>query len=199
MRLTRLFTTLVLGLGMIAFAQDAGKTDSPKGEKKAEAPKEAKKAEPPKEVKKPVTAIVGADVYTITKGVIRNGIILIQDGKILKVGQDIAIPEGAIRIDAAGKVITPGFVCVSASGVAVGNVVGGGPPTGGPPTPGAAQLQSRVADSLNPFDRNIQFCLANGIALDTTEDAADFTAKNQKRYNTVVFLCTTGDVLNPAQ
>jgi cytochrome c len=44
-----------------------------------------------------------------------------------------------------------------------------------------------------------KLCLANGIAVDTTEDAADFTAKNLKRYNTVVFLCTTGDVLNPAQ
>ncbi len=44
-----------------------------------------------------------------------------------------------------------------------------------------------------------KLCLANGIAVDTTEDAADFTAKNLRRYNTVVFLCTTGDVLNPAQ
>ncbi len=44
-----------------------------------------------------------------------------------------------------------------------------------------------------------KFCLANGIAVDTTEDSADFTAKNLKRYNAVVFLCTTGDVLNPAQ
>jgi cytochrome c len=44
-----------------------------------------------------------------------------------------------------------------------------------------------------------KLCLANGIAVDTTEDAADFTPQNLKRYNTVVFLCTTGDVLNPVQ
>lgn len=44
-----------------------------------------------------------------------------------------------------------------------------------------------------------KLCIANGIAVDTTEDADDFTAKNLRRYNAVVFLSTTGDVLNPAQ
>ncbi|MFN0215133.1 MAG: ThuA domain-containing protein [Saprospiraceae bacterium] len=44
-----------------------------------------------------------------------------------------------------------------------------------------------------------KLCLENGIAVDTTEDAEDFNAKNLRRYNAVVFLCTTGDVLNPAQ
>ncbi|MCB9308388.1 MAG: ThuA domain-containing protein [Lewinellaceae bacterium] len=44
-----------------------------------------------------------------------------------------------------------------------------------------------------------RLCADHGIAMDTTEDAADFTEKNLKRYNAVVFLCTTGDVLNPAQ
>ena len=44
-----------------------------------------------------------------------------------------------------------------------------------------------------------KLCLANGIAVDTTEDGEDFNAKNLRRYNAVVFLCTTGDVLNPAQ
>ncbi len=44
-----------------------------------------------------------------------------------------------------------------------------------------------------------KLCLANGIAVDTTEDAEDFNTKNLRRYNAVVFLSTTGDVLNPAQ
>jgi cytochrome c len=39
----------------------------------------------------------------------------------------------------------------------------------------------------------------NGMMVDSTEDAADFNEKNLKRYNAVVFLCTTGDVLNPQQ
>ncbi|MCC6279012.1 MAG: ThuA domain-containing protein, partial [Saprospiraceae bacterium] len=44
-----------------------------------------------------------------------------------------------------------------------------------------------------------QMCYQNGIAVDTTEEAEDFTENNLKRYNAVVFLCTTGDVLSPTQ
>lgn len=44
-----------------------------------------------------------------------------------------------------------------------------------------------------------QMCLQNGIAVDTTEESEDFTENNLKRYNAVIFLCTTGDVLTPAQ
>src|ERR1044071_9283149 len=39
----------------------------------------------------------------------------------------------------------------------------------------------------------------NGFAVDTTEDAGAFTQKNLSRYSAVVFLSTTGDVLNAAQ
>src|SRR5881392_4400503 len=39
----------------------------------------------------------------------------------------------------------------------------------------------------------------NGFAVDATEDAGAFTQKNLARYRAVVFLSTTGDVLNPAQ
>ncbi|HET8713982.1 MAG TPA: ThuA domain-containing protein [Gemmatimonadales bacterium] len=39
----------------------------------------------------------------------------------------------------------------------------------------------------------------NGFAVDATEDAGAFTAKNLARYRAVVFLNTTGDVLDAAQ
>jgi len=39
----------------------------------------------------------------------------------------------------------------------------------------------------------------NGFAVDATEDAGAFTSKNLGRYRAVVFLNTTGDVLDPAQ
>ncbi|MEU1303920.1 ThuA domain-containing protein [Streptomyces shenzhenensis] len=38
-----------------------------------------------------------------------------------------------------------------------------------------------------------------GFAVDATEDAGAFTAKNLRRYDAVVFLSTTGDVLDAAQ
>ncbi|MGW7082542.1 ThuA domain-containing protein [Streptomyces sp. NPDC054871] len=40
---------------------------------------------------------------------------------------------------------------------------------------------------------------AGGFAVDATEDAGAFTAKNLARYDAVVWLSTTGDVLNAAQ
>ena len=41
--------------------------------------------------------------------------------------------------------------------------------------------------------------LENGFAVDATEDAGAFTQKNLARYRAVVFLSTTGDVLNATQ
>ena len=39
----------------------------------------------------------------------------------------------------------------------------------------------------------------NRFQVDTTEDASAFTLDNLKKYKTVVFLSTTGDILNPEQ
>jgi len=39
----------------------------------------------------------------------------------------------------------------------------------------------------------------NGFTVDATEDAGAFTSKNLARYRAVVFMSTTGDVLDPAQ
>jgi cytochrome c len=44
-----------------------------------------------------------------------------------------------------------------------------------------------------------KLCRENGMLMDSTEDAAAFTEKNLRRYDAVVFLSTTGDVLNPTQ
>src|SRR5439155_24648403 len=74
------------------------------------------------------------------------------------------------RIDAAGKVVTPGFVTVTATGVAL-RAAGGPGGGGGPPGAGGAQT-GKLADSLNPFDRNIQFCLASGITTACVEVSA---------------------------
>ena len=41
--------------------------------------------------------------------------------------------------------------------------------------------------------------LEKGFAVDTTELSEDFTEENLKKYNAVVFLSTTGDVLDQMQ
>jgi imidazolonepropionase-like amidohydrolase len=128
-----------------------------------------KKAEPSKKDDKgKVLAVVGGDIYTVTHEVIHGGTVLVKDGKIVAVGQDVAVPAGATVLDATGKYVTPGFVAVSMAGV---GVRGGGPGQGGTGTPRAGLGGGKLADTLDPFDRNIKFCLGVGITTGCVETA----------------------------
>jgi imidazolonepropionase-like amidohydrolase len=55
-------------------------------------------------------AIVGGTVYPISGSRIREGTVLIANGRIQAVGAGLTIPAGATEIDARGKVVTPGLV-----------------------------------------------------------------------------------------
>jgi imidazolonepropionase-like amidohydrolase len=55
-------------------------------------------------------AITGATIHPVSGPRIENGTILMRDGRIVAVGIDVAVPAGATRIDAAGKVVTPGLI-----------------------------------------------------------------------------------------
>lgn len=58
-------------------------------------------------------AITGGMVYPVSGPAIPNGTVLIRDGRIVSVGSGVAIPAGATRIDATGKVVTPGLIDAS--------------------------------------------------------------------------------------
>ncbi|MDD5207301.1 MAG: hypothetical protein PHS17_17880, partial [Desulfobacterales bacterium] len=55
-------------------------------------------------------AVTNGTIYTMTKGVIRKGTLLIEEGRIAQVGKNVAVPEGAEIYDARGKVVMPGLV-----------------------------------------------------------------------------------------
>ena len=55
-------------------------------------------------------AITGGKVYTVSGQTIDNGTVVIRDGKISAGGANVAIPDGAQRVDATGKWVTPGLV-----------------------------------------------------------------------------------------
>ena len=55
-------------------------------------------------------AIVGGKVYPVSAPPIDNGTVLIRDGRIVAVGASVTVPADAQRIDATGKIVTPGFV-----------------------------------------------------------------------------------------
>jgi imidazolonepropionase-like amidohydrolase len=93
-----------------------------------------------------VTAIQGGDLYTITSGIIKNGTILIKDGKIWRIGQNIEIPKNAKVIDAKGKVVMPGLVAAAAN-VAIA---------------GYGSI-NKIGDSLDPFHYSVSLALASGV------------------------------------
>lgn len=55
-------------------------------------------------------ALRGATIHTVTKGVIQNGTIIFEAGKIISVGTNIAIPPGTKIVDVTGKHIYPGLI-----------------------------------------------------------------------------------------
>ena len=56
-------------------------------------------------------AITGAQIHTLAAaGVIEKGTVLIDNGKIQQVLDSVTVPSGYREIDAAGKVVTPGFI-----------------------------------------------------------------------------------------
>ena len=67
----------------------------------------------------PVTvAITNAHIFTMAAaGVIPSGTILLRDGKIVAVGQDINVPDDSTVIDAHGEIATPGFMLLGSAGL----------------------------------------------------------------------------------
>ncbi len=55
-------------------------------------------------------ALTNAKIYTVTKGVIENGTLVINNGIIEAVGANVQIPNDAKVIDVAGKEIYPGMI-----------------------------------------------------------------------------------------
>lgn len=55
-------------------------------------------------------ALRGATIHTVTNGVIENGTIIFEAGRITAVGANIAIPAGTRIVDVTGKHIYPGLI-----------------------------------------------------------------------------------------
>ncbi|MEX2110055.1 MAG: amidohydrolase [Gemmatimonadaceae bacterium] len=56
------------------------------------------------------TVIRGVNIFTAAGPLIRNGAILLQNGKVAAVGQSVDAPADALVIDGAGKYVTPGII-----------------------------------------------------------------------------------------
>ncbi|MEU4154154.1 ThuA domain-containing protein [Streptomyces sp. NPDC026659] len=102
------------------------------------------------------------------------------------------------------RLLTTRLLTTAAVGAALllGSVTG--PATARPTDSGRVLVFSKTAgfrhDSIpDGIEAVRQLGATDGLTVDATEDAGAFTARNLRRYDAVVFLSTTGDVLNPAQ
>ena len=110
----------------------------------------------PKQPVQPVRIFINnATVWTQgTQGRIEHGDVLIEKGKIVRVGTDLTAPADALVIDGTGKHVTPGMIdCHSHTGVA-GSVNEAGE---------AITAEVRIGDVLDPDDIGIYRELAGGL------------------------------------
>ncbi|MBX7120096.1 MAG: amidohydrolase family protein, partial [Gemmatimonadaceae bacterium] len=56
------------------------------------------------------TVIRNVNIFTAAGPLIRDGAILLRDGKVAAVGQTVEAPAGAVVIDGQGKYVTPGLI-----------------------------------------------------------------------------------------
>ena len=102
---------------------------------------------------KPI-AFKGALVYPITSKPIQNGTVIVQNGKIIAVGDaSLKIPLDAVITDSKGKVIMPGIVDTHSH-------LGG--PEGGDYS-AALNPDARAFDAINPTSDGFKKALAGGL------------------------------------
>lgn len=100
-------------------------------------------------------ALKGGTVLTVTKGIIENGTVVIRDGMIVGVGQDIPIPAGMRVIDVTGKYVMPGIID-SHSHIALTDINEATDPV----TP-----QIWMREALEPSSDSIKKTLAGGVTM----------------------------------
>ena len=115
----------------------------------------------PDRVAAQVTAITGGTVITVSGARIPNGTVLIRDSVIAAVGVNVDIPANAVRIDARGRIVTPGFINASAQVGLVEIPLGTATQETGVRREVAASFN--VADGINPASVLIPITRVEGI------------------------------------
>jgi imidazolonepropionase-like amidohydrolase len=101
----------------------------------------------------PPTLIRNATILTVTKGTLENTDLLLQNGKIARIGKNLTAPAGAQVIDGTGKYVMPGIIDphshMMADAINEGSL--------------SVTSMVRMTDVLNPTAPNIYRALAGGV------------------------------------
>ena len=119
-------------------------------------------------------AITGARIIPIAGPEVPNGVLVVQNGKILAVGAagSVSVPAGAQTINATGKIVMPGIVD-SHSHI--------GEPEGGDAS-SPIQPDVRVLDSINVRDAHIEKARAGGITTANVMPGSGHLSSGQTLY-----------------
>ena len=120
------------------------------------------------------TAFVGAHLIPIAGPEIDDGVLVVEEGRILAVGarDDVVIPDGAARLDASGRTIMPGLICTHSH-------IGGG--RGGDGS-GPIQPEARILDSINVRSSGFRRALAGGLTTLNIRPVSGHLASGQTVY-----------------
>jgi imidazolonepropionase-like amidohydrolase len=108
-----------------------------------------------------VVAITGGRIVTVSGPVIERGTVVIEGGKIAAVGADVAVPDGATVVDAAGQTVYPGLIdgLTTLGLTEIGSVAGSVDVS----ETGDVNPQARAWVAVQPHSELIPVARANGI------------------------------------
>ena len=61
------------------------------------------------------TAFTNAKIYITPERIVKNGTLLIQNGKVVQVGASVSIPKNSVIVDLSGKYVYPSFIDIYSS------------------------------------------------------------------------------------
>lgn len=112
-------------------------------------------------------AIINGYIKTMDREDIKNGQIIVENGKIKEIGNNLIVPDGAEIIDAQGLLVTPGLIDAHTHlGMweeGIGFEGADGNESVEPITP-----QLRAIDAINPMDQGFKDAIEGGVTATST-------------------------------
>jgi imidazolonepropionase-like amidohydrolase len=107
-------------------------------------------------------ALTGGFIFSMAEPSIKDGIVLMNEGKIVAVGKDVKIPAGCKVIDVSGKYVTPGLIDAHTHlGVYSESLDWSGEDVNEISNPVTPELD--VIDAINPEDVGLADAVAGGV------------------------------------
>jgi len=111
-------------------------------------------------------ALVGGTIHTVANGVIENGTIVFDDGRITALGANVTVPSNAERVDISGKHVYPGLIdAFSSVGI---TEIGSVDVTNDTSELGNVNPNVRAEVAVNAESRHIGTTRSNGVLVTLT-------------------------------